>query len=107
MKKTVWLSYDLGIQGDYQNLYKWLDNNGASECGDSLAYFTFDVSDDQNVPDTIQRNLKAHVEFGNGARVYLIWRNEDGRNKGRFIIGKRKASPWEGFGDQGQTQDDE
>lgn len=34
--KTIWISYDLGVGGDYEGLYAWLDNNEATECGDSL-----------------------------------------------------------------------
>ena len=37
MKKFIWLSYDLGIGGDYESLYSWLDNHEAKECGDSVA----------------------------------------------------------------------
>ncbi|CAE6688369.1 hypothetical protein [Paraburkholderia haematera] len=108
MQKTVWLSYDLGVKGDYEGLYKWLDNVEAFECGDSLAYFSVEVPNGRNVPDFVAEELNANVSFGKSDRVYLIWRNdEDSRNKGRFIIGKRKASPWEGFGDRAQTQDDQ
>jgi hypothetical protein len=38
-----WLSFDLGLQGDYDNLYAWLDKQGAQECGDSVA--TFEVKE--------------------------------------------------------------
>ena len=30
MKKLIILSYDLGVDGDYKNLYKWLDSMNAS-----------------------------------------------------------------------------
>ncbi|MHB9292468.1 hypothetical protein Holit_01566 [Hollandina sp. SP2] len=39
MSTRVWLSYDLGIKGDYANLYIWLDEHKALECGDSIATF--------------------------------------------------------------------
>ena len=32
---TVWISYDLGIRGDYEGLYAWLDSHRAKECGDA------------------------------------------------------------------------
>jgi hypothetical protein len=38
-----WLSFDLGLQGDYDSLYAWLDKQGAQECGDSVA--TFEVKE--------------------------------------------------------------
>ena len=44
--KTFWLSYDLGLSGDYNSMYIWLDNHKAKECGDSLAVFKFDYDND-------------------------------------------------------------
>jgi hypothetical protein len=38
---TVWISYDLGVRGDYESIYSWLDAHGAKECGDSLAVLTY------------------------------------------------------------------
>ena len=32
-RSTIWISYDLGVRGDYENLYSWLDTHGAKECG--------------------------------------------------------------------------
>ncbi len=34
--RIIWLSYDLGIQGDYPSLYEWLDKHQAKECGDNF-----------------------------------------------------------------------
>ena len=31
ISKAIWLSFDLGIGGDYPGLYKWLDNHKAIE----------------------------------------------------------------------------
>ena len=39
-KARFWLSYDLGINGDYDGLYRWLDRQGAKECGSSMAYIS-------------------------------------------------------------------
>ena len=33
-EQMIWLSYDLGVDGDYENLYAWLDHKEAKECGD-------------------------------------------------------------------------
>jgi hypothetical protein len=35
--KRYWLSFDLGLRGNYDSLYEWLDAHSASESGDSLA----------------------------------------------------------------------
>jgi len=38
MKQTIWISYDLGLQGDYPGLYRWLDLHKAKECVNSSNY---------------------------------------------------------------------
>jgi hypothetical protein len=35
MNSAVWISYDLGVQADYEGMYAWLDEHQAKECGDS------------------------------------------------------------------------
>lgn len=37
----IWLSYDLGKDGDYTNLYRWLNGYNAIECGNSNAFFYY------------------------------------------------------------------
>jgi hypothetical protein len=44
LKKTIWLSYDLGIRGDYKGLYEWLDNHEAKECGDSVGVLIYEFN---------------------------------------------------------------
>ncbi len=105
MTKTIWLSFDLGVTGDYPKLYAWLDNHDATECGDNLAVLKYETSDEETLPDTLKNELESHVNFGSMDRVYLIWKNKQGVNKGRFIIGKRKASPWQGYG-ASEVEDD-
>lgn len=43
MEKAVWITYDLGVQGDYKGLYAWLDDHQATECGDSTAFFNYEL----------------------------------------------------------------
>ena len=33
----IWLSFDLGVSGDYEGTYAWLDDKSARECGSSVA----------------------------------------------------------------------
>lgn len=94
MKKLIWLSFDLGIQGDYESLYVWLDQHEAKECGDSLAAFDFEYSDD--LVCELTNEIKKSVEINKKSRFYLIY-IDSGKSKGRFIIGSRKSSPWTGF----------
>ncbi|ADV84252.1 hypothetical protein [Terriglobus saanensis] len=84
-----WLTYDLGIRGDYESLYEWLDQQHAVECGDSVATFVSRKSADE-----IKKELAAILGTEKRSRVYLI----SGRaHKGQFLIGGRKSAPWAGF----------
>lgn len=90
----IWLSYDLGIGGDYDGLYAILDSLDARECGDSLA--TFRLQDLEHIGDVIAR-IKREVRLTQKDRVYLISRDDQGRLTGKFIIGKRRVPPWRGY----------
>ena len=47
MESFVWMSYDLGVSGDYEGLYAWLDDHNAKECGNSVAWvFSFSYDGD-------------------------------------------------------------
>lgn len=95
-KKTFWLSYDLGLKGDYSALYSWLDNHKAKECGDSLAVFQYNAPGDHI--NRLKNDLGKNVSLRKSDRVYLIWiDNNDKKVKGKFIYGGRKPAPWEGF----------
>ena len=83
-----WLSYDLGIRGDYQGLYEWLDSKGAKECGDSVATFQSD-----RTAKELEQELKDVLGESSRARLYLISRS----NGGKFLLGSRKSAPWAGF----------
>lgn len=104
MKKTVWIAYDLGVKGDYEGLYAWLDDHGAKESGNNLAVLQYDYK--KNVVEELQEDLKQKVTFNKHDRIYLIWR-EAGKIKGKFIVGKRKAAPWSGYGAQEPQIDEE
>lgn len=102
MKKTVWLSFDLGVGGDYENLYAWLDDHAAKECGDGLAVVEYQAEGD--VLDSLKEDLCKQISFSKKDRVYAVWRDAD-KTRGRFLVGKRKFAPWEGYGNRSQTED--
>ena len=106
MKKAVWLSYDLGVNGDYEGFYAWLDDHDAIECGDSLAFFEFDVQQQEHLIEELKSDLSKSVNVSKRDRIYVIWKNGDDKIKGKFIFGKRKSSPWGGYGTQ-ETDEDE
>jgi len=83
-----WLSFDLGLRGDYDALYSWLDKLGALECGDSVATFQSKKSRDQLV-----RELRNLLDAKKNPRVYIV-----SRQSGKFVLGRRKArAPWTGY----------
>ncbi|HVA78336.1 MAG TPA: hypothetical protein VNF27_10595 [Candidatus Binataceae bacterium] len=90
VSSRFWLSYDLGLRGEYDALYTWLDRRGARECGDSSATFSGAESREE-----VAKSLAKTV--AKGARLYLIGKKKDGRTVGGFVMGKRKAAPWAGF----------
>jgi len=95
-----WLSYDLGLRGDYGPFYAWLDNAKARECGDSSATFQSDKSREQ-----LAKELPRIA--GRRARLYLIGKNKAGKVVGGFISGGRKRAPWAGFAESLAESDEE
>jgi hypothetical protein len=103
---TIWISYDLGVRGDYEGLYAWLDQNKAKECGDSLALLSYKYSGD--LVDALKADLDGSVDTNKRTRMYVIYRDEKTKKmKGHFLFGGRRASPWAGASGQGQEEDDE
>ncbi len=55
--------FDLGVKGDYENLYKWLDAREARECGDSVAYLNFEYSKDIVTEITTSLHSSVRMSF--------------------------------------------
>ena len=104
MKSLVWLSFDLGVSGDYEGMYAWLDEKEAKECSNSVACFSFDY--DGELTETIKAEINDRITLNKRSRIYIIYR-EQGRIRGRFIIGRRKSAPWDGYGMQEEWCDDQ
>jgi hypothetical protein len=99
----IWISYDLGLNGDYQSLYTWLDNYKAKECGDSVAIIReYQYSGD--LAGHVAKALKKAISFRKNDRIYLICTKP---SYARFIIGGRKRSPWIGYSVNTDDQTDE
>lgn len=104
MKKVIFISFDFGLKGDYDNLYKWLDENKAVERGYGLAYIreyetTEKILTDKDFIAHIRRELEARIKIGSNDRIYLIWNGIEDKTKVRsgFLFGSSKQSPWTGF----------
>lgn len=107
MKKAIWISFDLGVRGDYEGLYTWLDSKEAIECGDSFAFFNYDVSGD--IAESLKKEIEENVQTNKKTRIYIIFRDTKTKKmKGKFIFGNRKSAPWTGYSDsQAQTEEEE
>ena len=102
-KELIWISFDLGVQGDYESLYNWLDGHDAKECGDSLAVLEYEYRGD--LIDSLRKELKGTLETNGKTRIYVIRRVGE-RPVGRFVLGSRKRPPWTGFAVQ-QSEDED
>lgn len=95
-KNAFWISYDLGLKGDYSGMYAWLDSIGAKECGDSMAFFSLD-NFNGNL-DSIKTEISGSVTLNKTDRIYLIYLDPKSKKmKGNFLFGGRKRAPWEGY----------
>jgi len=104
-EKLVWISFDLGVSGDYEGMYAWLDNHSGKECGDSLAAIKYEPKLDMIAE--MKSDIKKSVELNKKSRIYIIYRSDDGKMKGSFLCGARKQAPWTGYGISQEESSDE
>lgn len=117
MKQVVYISYDLGFQGDFPKLYEWLDSHSAAECGDSFCRLIYDFKSVQQVAkdedsnamiEELRNDLKESINFANTDRVYAVSEfclKGKTQMAGIFLIGRRKQSnPWDGASKNEESQ---
>ena len=97
VKSAIWISYDLGVNGDYEGMYAWLDDHGAKECGSSVAFVKSYDYDGEDLMQALKYDIQGAVKINEKTRIYVI-RRVDGKKKGRFLFGRRKEAPWDGRG---------
>lgn len=99
--RRVWIGFDLGLIGEFEPLYEWLDQQGADECGYGLATFETRQSD-----DAILRELRA-LKLAAGIRLYFIRKTEEGAVRGTFVRGGRRTrAPWHGSATRAALDDE-
>jgi len=97
MKKAIWISFDLGVRGDYEGIYTWLDDHGAIECGDSIAFIK-EYEHSGDLRTALKKDITDSIDVTKKTRVYIIWRDSETKKmKGNFVLGKRKSPPWSGY----------
>ncbi len=104
MKAFVWLSFDLGVRGDFEGMYQFLDAHGGKECGDSVCAFSYEYKKD--LLGELKKDLQGGVSLDKRSRVYVIFPSAKGKYTGKFIIGQRRSPPWAGFGPSAGDEED-
>jgi len=103
--QAVWLSFDLGLQGDYEGLYAWLDSHRAKECGINVAFLRYKFN--KNIRSELITDISNAFQQNPRTRVYAIFDAGTG-TAGRFIIGGRKGSPpWSGYAPKKEKEVDD
>ena len=105
------LNYDLSFNGDYDGLYKWLDDHNAKNCGQNFCEFFYSTDNSGNGSVTVKtaaQNTLKHLEdditksvaLKRGDRIYLIGIMPDGMSFGGFLTGDYGPKPWAGYGEK-------
>ena len=93
---TVWITFDLGLDGDYKGLYAWLDAHDANGCGESMAVLSYHC--EGSIPDRIRDDLRASICVDAYTSIYVIYRDPvTNENRGAFIFGERGIPAWNGY----------
>jgi hypothetical protein len=100
---AIWMTYDLGVGGDFTSMYSWLDDHEAIECGNNIAFFKYKIPStlqtDKELVNYLKQDLSEKVNFTPTNRIYIVRQSIEKTGAiGTFIVGKRKANPWKGFG---------
>ncbi|MBV9757491.1 MAG: hypothetical protein JO047_10590 [Alphaproteobacteria bacterium] len=104
MKHAIWVSFDLGVRGDYEGLYAWLDAQGAKECGNNVAFLLYEYSNSPK--ERLTEDLRQAVDLTSNSRIYVIYPDtETNKLRGSFIVGRRKAARWSGYAPSGEPVD--
>ncbi len=96
MISAIWLSYDLGVNGDYEGLYTWLADQGAKECGSSMAFLNFEHEEEDELLASLKEDIEEVVKLTHRSRIYVVFRSSE-KIRGLYLIGKRKSAPWIGY----------
>ncbi|GFK93760.1 hypothetical protein NNJEOMEG_01594 [Fundidesulfovibrio magnetotacticus] len=104
-KKSVFLSYDFEFGGDVESLYEWLDEKGARECVNGLAFFPYEFSG--NLLDSLRKDISKAVKLSKKDRLYVVFKeSSSGKMKGDFLFGARKKAPWAGYAVESKEYED-
>lgn len=100
IEKHILLNYDLGLKGDYSNLYAFLDTHKALDCGNCNAAFAMSFSEDkfETILEELRMALSEYVKIEKNDRIYMTVTDNTCKMRGAFLFGGRKRAIWEGYG---------
>ncbi len=104
LKTLVWISFDLGVRGDYEGMYAWLDEHETKECGESVACFSYEHSGD--LLADLTKDLWTKVQIDDKKNRINVIKLESGKMKGNFIFGRRRNAPWVGTAETSKQEED-
>lgn len=97
----VIFNFDLGVRGEYDNLYIFLDSNKALDCGNSNCVFEYHFKglnlDYEDKFQQLKNGIETAVSLSKNDRIYAIVHNEEGVPRGKFLFGQRKTPIWDGY----------
>ena len=94
--QSIWMSYDLGVDGPYEDLYYWIDSHKGRECGDNVVFLDYEYK--ENLVTELVEELQQKLKVRPKDRIYIVFEDDkDKKIKGGFILGTRRPAPWEGY----------
>lgn len=98
--KHIVLNYDLGLRGDYNGLYTFLDNLAAIEIGNCNTAFAMEFTKDEFdiICEELKTKLSQAINIEKTDRIYVIVTDNECKMRGKFLFGDRRRALWEGYG---------
>lgn len=90
IRKSFCITFELKTE-DPQEVYAWLLQHQALECGRGTA-FVPDYEYETMFFNELSQDLKQLTDFLE--RAYVVYPEDSGHMRGRFVIGERGANPW-------------
>lgn len=94
----LWITFDLGLSSDYQNMYRWLDKHNAEKCTDCTCVirdYEYDGSGEDSFIQYLKQDISSTVSLREKDVIYVIYKFGD-TIRGRFLFGTRGIPQWRG-----------
>ena len=92
-KVPVWISYDLGKNGDFANMYRWLKGYEALECGNSTAQIWYSKGRGKKLVPSLRKEIEEAINVNKDTRIYIIYRGAKNTLHEKWLIGQNDPDP--------------